>query len=302
MIDIRTVAITGASGMVGSALRKAYEAEGVRVLRMVRRPVPSGATDEVYWNPATGEIDAAALEGVDVVFNLAGKGIADGRWTARVKQEIVDSRVKGTRLIAEAIAGRSAKPKALISASAVGFYGDRGDQQLDEDSAAGTGFLAETCQQWEAANAPAWEADIRVVQARIGVVLSPTGGALKKMLPIFRMGMGGSIGSGKQYMSWIALYDLVRMLRFAADTESVHGAVNATAPNPVTNSEFTKTLGRVLGRPTVLPVPEFALKLALGEASAIVLESARVAPSRLIGSGFEFESDTLQGALERLIS
>lgn len=301
MHDQRTVAITGASGLVGKALTKAFEDDGVRVLRLVRRPVED-AKDEVYWKPATGEIDAARLEGVDTVFHLAGKGIANDRWTPAVKKLIVDSRVESTRLIASTLAGLENKPKTLVSASAIGFYGDRGNEPVTEDAAPGTGFLAETCQQWEAANAAAWEADIRVVQLRIGIVLSPDGGALAKMLPVFKMGGGGVLGSGDQVMSWIALPDLIRALRFVGDVESVHGAVNATAPGAVTNREFTKALGSKLNRPTVLPAPAFALKMALGEmAEPLLLEGVRAVPQRLTEAGFDFESPTLAEALDRVL-
>lgn len=298
----RTVAITGATGLVGSALAEAFQADGVRVLRLVRYPVTDPNSDEVYWKPSAGEIDAARLEGIDLVFNLAGRNIATDRWTPAVKKQIVDSRVKGTRLIATTLAGLSQKPRALVAASAIGFYGHRGEEHLDEDSPAGVGFLAETCQQWEAAGAPAWEAGLRVAQARIGVVLSPKGGALHKMLPIFRKGLGGVLGPGSQWMSWIALPDLVRALRFMGDVEAVHGAVNATAPGACTNREFTKALGAKLDRPTFLPAPAFALRLMMGEmADALLLESARIAPKRLTQAGFEFETPTIETALDRVL-
>lgn len=298
----RTVAITGASGLVGRALTAAFQADGVRVLRLVRTPVDQPDSDEVYWKPSSGEIDAERLEGVDLVFHLAGKGIADARWNPQVKKQIVDSRVDGTRLIATALAGLRNKPRALVSASAIGFYGDRGSTPVDEDSAAGEGFLADTCQQWEAANAPAWEAGIRVVQLRIGVVLSPDGGALAKLLPVFNLGGGGVVGSGDQVMSWIALPDLIAALRFAGDVESLHGAVNATAPGAVTNREFTKALGTKLGRPTLVPAPGFLLKLAMGEmAGPLLLEGARVEPKRLAEAGFQFECPTLPKALDRVL-
>ncbi|QDV72182.1 TIGR01777 family oxidoreductase [Botrimarina mediterranea] len=301
MSTSRTIAITGASGLVGTALAEAFAADGVRVLRLVRHPVSSSAVDEVYWKPSSGEIDAAKLEGVDLVFNLAGKGIANDRWTPAVKKLIIDSRVNSTRLIAKTVAGLENKPRALVSASAIGFYGDRGDETLDEDSPPGEGFLTETCQWWENAGAPAWEAGVRVAQMRLGMVLSPKGGALAKMLPIFKLGAGGVIGSGEQVMSWIALPDLVRALRFVGDVEAMHGAINATSPEPVTNRQFTKTLGQHLGRPTLLPVPEFALKMAMGEMSELLLDSARVLPKRLSEAGFEFETPGLATALERLL-
>lgn len=298
----RTVAITGASGMVGSALADAFRADGVRVLRLVRRPVGDPNSDDVYWKPSAGEIDVGRLEGVDVVFHLAGKPIADSRWTDSVKREIVDSRVDGTNLLAGAVASLENKPRALVSASAIGFYGDR-EEPVDEDSEPGEGFLPRTCQAWEAANAPAWEAGIRVVQMRIGIVLSTKGGALAKMLPAFRFGLGGMLGDGEQVVSWIALPDLIRALRFAGDVESLHGAVNATAPGAVTNREFTKALGAKLRRPTVLPAPGFALKLALGEmAEPLLLDGARVRPRRLIEAGFYFETPELPMALDALLA
>lgn len=300
MEPARTVAVTGASGLVGRALAVAFSADGVRVLRLVRRP--ASGPDEVHWDPTSGEIEADKLEGLDALFHLAGKGIADRRWTPAVKQQIVDSRVRGTRLVAEAVAGLQHKPRVLVAASAVGFYGDRGDETVDEDTLAGEGFLAETCQQWEAAGAPAWESGVRVVQVRIGMVLSPQGGALAKMLPVFRLGAGGVVGSGDQVISWIALPDLIRVLRFVADVESIHGAVNATAPDAVTNREFTKALGAQLGRPTFLPTPSFAVKAMMGEAAGpLLFEGARVAPKRLTDAGFTFETPDLPAALNRLL-
>lgn len=296
-----SVAVTGASGLVGSRLVEELEADGVRVLRLVRRPAKDGA-DEARWDPSSGEVDAAALEGVDAVYHLAGKGIAEERWNSRVKRQIVDSRVIGTRALCQALAGLERKPRVLVAASATGFYGSRGDRPVDEDSSAGRGFLAETCREWEAACQPAWEAGIRVAQTRIGLVLSPNGGALAKMLPAFKVGLGGVAGTGNQVMSWIALPDLIRVLRFVADNEAVHGAVNAVAPGAVTNREFTKTLGAVLGRPTVLPVPAGALRIAMGEmAGPLLLEGARVRPKRLEEAGFEFETPGLEAALRRVL-
>lgn len=293
--------VTGASGLVGRALVASLERGGARVVRMVRH-APSDPHREAYWNPVAGKIDAAALEGAEAVVHLAGKGVADERWTGRVKREVVASRVEGTRLVASAIAGLAVKPRVLVSASAIGLYGDRGDAPLDEDSPPGTGFLAETCQQWEAACRPAWEASVRVVQVRIGIVLSRDGGALAKMLPLFCAGLGGVVGDGRQVMSWIGLADLVRAIRHAVDCPALHGAVNATAPHAVTNREFTRTLGKVLGRPTVLPAPAFALRLVLGEmAGPLLLQGARVVPKRLLESGFTFEAPELAGALRRAL-
>lgn len=300
MDSARTIAITGASGLVGTALTKAFQDDGIRVLRLVRRPVKQ--PDEVFWRPSKGQIDAATLEGVDTVFHLAGKGIANDRWTPDVKRKIVESRVKGTTLLASTLAGLQQKPLTLVSSSAIGFYGDRGNEPLTEEASPGKGFLADTCQQWEAANAPAWEAGIRVVQMRTGIVLSPKGGALAKMLPVFKMGAGGVLGSGDQVMSWISLPDMVRALRFVGDVQSVNGAVNATAPNAVTNREFTKTLGEKLNRPTCLPAPAFMLKMTLGEmAEPLLLDGARVVPQRLTEAGFHFETPTLREALDRVL-
>lgn len=300
MESARTVAVTGANGLVGRALVDAFTADGVRVLRLVRRP--ANGPDEVFWDPARGEIEAEKLEGIDALFHLAGKGIADQRWTPAVKDLIVSSRVDGTRLIAETLAGLERKPRVLVTASAVGFYGDRGSETVDEDSPVGEGFLAETCQQWEEAGAPAWEAGLRVVQVRIGMVLSPKGGALAKMLTPFRLGAGGVVGSGDQVISWIALPDLIRVLRYVADVETIHGAVNATAPGAVTNREFTKALGAQLGRPTFLPVPSIAVKAMMGEAAGpLLFEGARVEPKRLKEAGFTFETPDLPTALTRVL-
>lgn len=302
MSDVRTFAVTGASGLVGSRLVRELEEDGVRVLRLVRRPVQD-ADKEIYWNPAAGEIEADRLEGVDAVIHLAGKAIAIWRWTPEFKRQIAESRTQSTRLLSETLAQLDHKPRVLVGASAIGFYGDRGVEPVDEGSPAGVGFLTEMCQQWEAAYEPASEAGIRTVRVRIGVVLSPQGGALAKMLPLFRWGGGGRLGSGRQMMSWVALPDLIRVLRFVADDESLHGAVNGTAPNPVTNREFTRTLGKVLGRPTLLPAPAFALRLMLGEmADALLLEGASILPKRLEEAGFKFETPRLAEALERVLA
>lgn len=296
-----TVAITGASGLVGRALVADFVASGWAVKRLVRRRGGDSAS-EIAWDPAAGAIDQAALEGLDAVVHLAGESIAEGRWTKEKKRRIVESRTHGTRLLAEALARCEAKPRVLASASAVGFYGNRGDEPLTEESPAGEGFLAETCVAWEAATEPAWQAGIRVVQVRVGLVLEPAGGLLGKVLPIFKMGGGGVLGSGRQYMSWIDLADLVRVFRRAVDDDSLSGAVNGTAPNPVTNREFTKTLGRVLSRPTVAPAPAFGLRLAFGEmADEMLLAGARVLPDRLESAGFSFESVELEPTLRRLL-
>ncbi|MEM9186340.1 MAG: TIGR01777 family oxidoreductase [Planctomycetota bacterium] len=297
----QVVAVTGASGLVGRALVAELEAAGRRVRRLVRRPAQDPAA-EVYWQPSAGEIDAAALAGVDAVVHLAGENIAQVPWTTERKRRIVDSRVDGTRLLCETLAGLDDKPEVLVSASAIGFYGHRGDEIVDEESAAGEGFLAETCVKWERATAPAYESGMRVVQLRVGLVLTPEGGLLGKILPLFRWGLGSVLGGGGQAMSWITRRDLVRAFREALDNPALHGAVNGTAPNPVTNREFTKALGRVLNRPTLLPAPAFMLRLAAGEvADEMLLAGARVQPTRLQQTGFEFESPTLEEALRAVL-
>ncbi len=294
------IAVTGSSGLVGSQLLPFLTTGGHEALRVVRRDAK--AKNEISWQPSKGEIDKAALEGVDAIVNLAGESIAEGRWTEEKKKRIRESRVDSTRTIAEAIASMDNPPKVLVNASAIGFYGDRGDEILDEDKPAGEGFLSEVCEDWEAAATPAEEAGIRVVKMRIGVVLSPKGGALAKMLPPFKLGGGGRMGSGKQYWSWIALDDLVGAIHHAIMTESLSGPVNATAPEALTNAEFTKVLGRVLKRPTIFPMPAFAAKLVLGEmAEALLLSSARVVPKRLEESGYGFRFPTLEAALRHLL-
>lgn len=299
----QVIAITGASGLVGRALTERLEEQGCLVRRLVRRPVED-AEREIFWKPSAGEIDAAELNGVDALVHLAGENIAGGRWTAERKRRIVESRVEGTRLIAETLAGLSSKPSVLVSASAIGFYGNRGDAPVDEDSAAGEGFLAETCQAWEAANEPATAAGIRTVQLRIGLVLSPEGGALGTMLTPFKLGVGGVLGDGQQYMSWITRDDLVRAFVAALSNPQLTGPVNGVSPAAVTNREFTKTLGYVLNRPTLLPAPAFAMRLALGEmADELLLSGANVQPKRLLESGFEFPppDGELEPALRRLL-
>lgn len=293
------VAVTGSTGLIGSALTRALEAEGHRVVRVVRsRPAPGSG--DVAWDPARGEIDAAGLEGLDAVVHLAGENVGKP-WTEAQKARIRDSRQQGTRTLARALAGLREPPRVLVSASATGYYGDRGDEVLDESAGPGSGFLAEVCRTWEAEAQPARDAGIRVVHPRIGVVLSSRGGALERMLLPFRMGVGGRIGSGKQWMSWVELDDVVEAVRFAMRHEELEGAVNLVA-EPVTNEEFTKALGRVLGRPTVLHVPEFALRLAMGEmAEETVLSSQRAVPERLKRAGFRFRYPEIEGALRAVL-
>ncbi|MEX2307697.1 MAG: TIGR01777 family oxidoreductase [Pirellulales bacterium] len=300
------IAVTGSSGLVGTALVDALEAQGQHVRRIVRRPTKGQGQgqghDEIRWDPAGGTIEAAQLSGVDAVVHLAGEGIAAHRWSESVKNKIRDSRVKGTRLLCETLASLAVKPAVLVSASAIGYYGDRGDEPVDESSPPGRGFLAEVCQAWEAATHPARDADIRVVNLRIGVVLSSKGGALAQMLTPFRLGLGGVIGSGRQYISWIALDDLVRVVQFTLHAAALCGPVNAVAPAPATNREFTKTLGHVLRRPTVLPMPAAAARLAFGEmADAMLLGGARVEPRALSAAGFEFKFPQLEPALRHVL-
>jgi uncharacterized protein (TIGR01777 family) len=295
------IAVTGSSGLVGTALVEALEADGHLVRRMVRRQVRDGE-HEIRWDPAGGTIDAAELANVDAVVHLAGENLAAHRWTESFKREILESRVRGTDLLCRTLAGLAVKPSVLVSASAVGYYGDRGDELVDESSSAGRGFLADVCQQWEAATKPARDANVRVVNLRLGVVLSRDGGALAQMLTPFKLGAGGVIGGGEQYISWIAIDDLVRVIEFALTGAALCGPVNAVAPRAVTNREFTKTLGRVLGRPTVLPMPAFAARMAFGEmADEMLLSSTRVEPRVLMNDRFEFEYPELEAALRHVL-
>ena len=292
--------VTGASGLVGTALVSALQANGDAVVRLVRAKT-NGSTD-VAWNPRTGDIDLAGLEGMDGVVHLAGENIAGGRWTAQLKAEILTSRVNGTRLLAESIVKLKRPPKVLVSSSAIGFYGDRASEQLSETSKAGTGFLADVCKAWEGATAAAEQKGIRVVHVRTGIVLSTAGGALAKMLFPFRMGVGGNIGNGKQYMSWISLADLSRIFHLALHDESLRGPVNGTAPTPVTNAEFTRALGHALHRPTIFPMPAFAARLVLGEmADALLLASTRVLPAKLSEKGFLFQDKEIETTLKKLV-
>lgn len=294
------VLVTGSSGLVGSSLVPLLESQGHRVVRLVRNQ--PGGDAEVRWDPGAGTIDTAGLQGVEGVVHLAGENIAEGRWTEEKKARIRSSREAGTRLLAESLAGLENPPRVLVSASAIGYYGDRGDETLSEESPPGEGFLSETCLAWEAAAKPAADAGIRVVHPRIGIVLSADGGALAKMLFPFKMGVGGVLGSGNQYMSWIAIDDLVEIIGHALVTDALRGPVNAVAPAAATNREFTKTLGRVLVRPTLLPMPGFAARLAFGEmADALLLASTRVAPARLEQSGYSFRYPQLEGALRHVL-
>ena len=297
--DVMKVAVTGASGLVGGALVPLLTTGGHSAVRLVRRN--PRADGEARWDPATGAAPGA-LEGVDAIVHLAGENIAGKRWSAKQKQEIRDSRVLATRALCESLTKLSVKPKTLICASAIGYYGDRGDEQLDESSAKGTGFLAEVCDEWEAATQPAKDAGIRVVHMRFGIILSPKGGALAKMLLPFKLGGGGILGSGNQYMSWISLDDVCGAILHALTNDSLSGPVNTVAPAPVTNREYTKTLGSVLKRPTIFPMPAFAARAAFGEmADHLLLGSQRVQPKVLLDSGYRFQHTQLEDALRHLL-
>ena len=293
------ILVSGASGLVGSALIPFLTTGGHEVTRLVRSTPGPG---EIQWNPDAGEINTADLEGFDAVVHLGGENISTGRWTDEKKQRIHDSRVDGTLTLSEALARMDRRPEVLVCASAVGYYGDRGDDVLEEDSGPGSGFLSEVCREWEGATLPASESGVRVVRLRLGAVLSPQGGALARMLPLFRMGLGGRLGPGTQYMSWVSLEDVVGIIYHALFTPKLEGPVNCVSPRPVTNSEFTKALGRVLIRPTLLPAPERALQMALGEmADALLLSSTRAVPSRLKGSGYTFQDPELESALRKML-
>lgn len=296
------IAVTGASGLVGSALVPFLTSEGHRVLRLVRSLLHA-QPEEVQWDPDRGIREPALLEGLDAVVHLAGANIAERRWTPEQKRLIRKSRVAGTRNLTEALLRLSAPPKVLVCASAIGYYGDREDEVLGEESTAGTGFLAEVCKEWEKATHLAEERGVRVIHARLGIVLASQGGALAKMLPPFRLGVGGVLGDGSQYMSWIALADVVGALHHVLLSEQFGGAVNLVAPNAVTNREFTKTLGRVLRRPTWLPFPAFAVRLAFGEmADALLLASTRVEPRQLLATGYAFRYGSLDAALRHVLA
>jgi len=292
-----TVAITGASGLIGQNLTHFLTTGGHRVVRLVRdsREVGDAA---FYWNPATGEIDRDGLRLADAVVHLAGTPIAPGRWTDDRKRSILESRVKGTELISRALAELPDGPKVLVSASAVGYYGDRGEERLEEGASSGKGFMAEVCRAWEQATAAAERAGVRVVHLRGGVALSPAGGALGQMLLPFKLGVGGRLGSGRQYVSWIDLDDLVALIQHAIFTESLRGPVNGTAPNPVTNATFTGALGRALGRPTLIPVPALAVKALFGQlGTEALLWGQRVLPRKATDSGFGFFYDGVEESL-----
>jgi hypothetical protein len=292
------ILLTGSSGLIGHALLCLLKAEGHAVIRLTRSPVNAA---HILWNPDSGAIQAADLEDFDAVVHLAGETVV-GRWTADKKARIFESRAKGTRLLCECLARLRSRPTVLVSASAIGYYGDRGDEVLDEQSAAGSLFLSKVTKAWEASTEPAVSSGIRVVNLRIGFVLSQAGGGLGAMLLPFKLGLGGRVGNGRQYVSWIAIDDVVGAISHAILCDSLRGPVNAVAPQPVTNREFTSTLGRVLGRPTFFPLPVFAARLIMGEmADNLLLASARVEPIRLLASGYEFDFPELEGALRHVL-
>ncbi|HEX3249430.1 MAG TPA: TIGR01777 family oxidoreductase [Pyrinomonadaceae bacterium] len=295
------ILVSGSHGLVGKALTHSLTEDGHEVVPLVRRERAFGSP-EVEWYPDQGRIDAAHLESIEAVVHLAGDNIAGGRWTEQKKRRIRESRVRGTALLSDTLAALSHPPSVFVCASAIGFYGNRGDELLTEQSQPGKDFLANVCIDWEAATISAAEKGIRTTHARFGVILDAREGALAKMLPPFRAGIGGKVGSGKQWMSWIALDDVIAALKFLLADRTIQGPVNVVAPNPVTNAEFTKTLGRVLSRPTIFPMPAFAARLAFGEmADALLLSSQRVEPVVLEDNGFLFTWPTLESALIRII-
>ncbi len=293
------IIISGASGLIGKPLVEQLQQHGHDVVRLVRR---AASTGEIMWDPKAGVLSASALEGADAVIHLSGAGIGDKRWTSSYKREILESRTITTSLIANTIANMNRKPSVFLSGSAIGIYGPRGDEQLNEVSTDGTSFLADVCKQWEDAAKPAIDAGIRTVLLRTGIVLTTKGGALKKQLPLFQLGLGGKFGNGKQWQSWISIDDEIGAIEHLL-TANVSGAVNLTAPNPVTNAEFTSTLARVVKRPAILPIPPFAPKALLGAelADALLFTGQRVIPAALNASGYQFVHPTLEVALRALL-
>jgi hypothetical protein len=291
------IAITGASGLVGSALIPPLEDEGSEVTRLVRDSPKAG---EIEWHPNQDQLEPRKLDGFEAIINLAGESIAEGRWTDEKKRKIHDSRVHGTHLLSEAMARLAHKPRVFLCASATGIYGDRGEEILDEQSESGGGFLAGVCREWEKATEPATKAGVRVVNLRFGPIIARDGGMVEKMLTPFKMGLGGKVGSGKQYISWVAIEDVVAAMKLALKEESIRGPLNIVSPNPVTNERFTKTLGEVLSRPTVMAMPAFAARLAFGEmADEMLLVSQRVMPKKLKSIGYQFSFPELEGALRK---
>ncbi len=295
------ILVSGGTGLIGTALVRGLEKEKQEVTLLARTEAVQAP--RILWDPESGKVSPPLLEGFDAVIHLAGESIANHRWTPSVKERILESRTRGTGLLSQILGGLSRPPKVLVSASAIGFYGDRGDEILTEESSAGSGFLAEVCQAWESSCSPAVARGIRVANLRFGVVLSSQGGALQKMLLPFKLGLGGKIGSGRQWWSWVSLNDVVGAVRHVLATDNLSGPVNVTAPTPVTNALFTKELGRALHRPALIPMPAFAAKLALGEmAEALLLASARVEPKKLLANGYFFKDPALANALPKLLN
>jgi uncharacterized protein (TIGR01777 family) len=290
------ILISGSSGLIGRSLTERLRSAGATVCSLVRRK-PEVSQNEIGWDPEAGVLDSSRLDGVDAVVHLAGKPIAV-RWTEEAKRAIRDSRVPATRKLAEAVAQLPGRPKVFIAASAVGFYGSRGDEPLDETSAPGTGFLADVCREWEESAAPARDAGIRTVNLRTGLVLSRAGGLLARLLPPFKMGAGGIVGTGRQWLSWISLADATAGIEYAIGAAGLSGPVNLTAPQPVPNAEFARTLGKILGRPTLVPVPAFAVSLLLGEmGDELLLSGQKVLPKKLLAAGFSFAHPDLESAI-----
>jgi uncharacterized protein (TIGR01777 family) len=295
------VLITGASGLVGKALQRSFAEKGYEML-LASRSEPK-APNEIQWTVEDGFAEPERLEGIDAVVHLAGESVSGLRWTDEKKKAIRDSRVHGTRSVVDAISKLKVRPKVLVAASAIGFYGERGDEEVNESSAAGHGFLADVAKEWEGEARRAEDAGVRTVLLRTGIVLSKDGGALATMLLPFKMGVGGVVGSGKQWMSWISLNDHVAVINYVIENDNIRGAVNAVSPEPVTNDEFTKTMGEVLYRPTFIPLPEFAVSMLMGEmGDALLLTSTKVLPKRLEDTGFKFEQPSLKGALEHALA
>ena len=297
------ILISGASGFIGSALADKLTSSGHRVIRLTRQPVSHGQ-DAVHWDPTKGCLDAADLEGIDGVVHLAGEGIGDHRWTDGHKARVLDSRVRGTKLLAETIAGLIDPPSVMISGSAVGYYGyESGDREFTEEDPPGRGFLAKVVEQWEVSSAPAQRAGIRVVRTRSGVVLGPQGGALRRQLLPFKLGLGGNMASGRQYLSWITLADQVRAMEFLLERDDISGPVNLTSPQPVTNARFTRALGAALGRPTFMPVPSIAINLMFSSemATEMIFGGQKVLPKRLQDAGFEFRDPDIESTLRRML-
>ena len=295
------VLISGASGLIGSALAKNLRNKGFQVSRLVRAKPTSGKS-EIFWDPIARKLELSPLEGFTTIIHLAGKNIVSGRWNQRLREEIRNSRIKSTKLLCESLVQLSYPPKLIISASAIGYYGTEGNKEFDEGCKPGTGFLADICVNWEAETQIAINQGIRVIHLRLGMVLSTRGGALSLMLPAFKMGVAGVLGDGRQYISWITLDDVIGVINFIINNDSIRGPVNTVAPNPVTNREFTKTLGRILRRPTVFAVPRFVLRLALGEmANETLLASCKAFPKKLKDNGYKFQQAYLEEALKTLV-